>query len=122
VSGREPAGAWHPEELIAREQARNAETWEALVRLGVREGRELALEFVYETGGVDADRALAAHLRTTYAYEAVVESNGVTGETTPMAVSPAVLDAWIVTMVLAGHEHGPCAFDGWTATVSAGSE
>ena len=53
--------AWHPDEVIAREIAQNAQTWDALARLGVREGTELALEFVYETAGPAADRVLAEY-------------------------------------------------------------
>ena len=39
----------------------------------------------------------------------------------PMPVSPAALDEWVTRMVLAGHEHGGCAFDGWTATLPPGA-
>jgi nucleotide-binding universal stress UspA family protein len=120
---REPesgAGRWDPDEVIAREVAQNTQTWEALGRLGVREGTELTLEFVYETGGAAADRELAAFLRSQAGCEVEVESAGVSGKTGPMAVSPEALDEWVARMVFAGHEHGGCVFDGWTATVSAG--
>jgi nucleotide-binding universal stress UspA family protein len=112
--------AWDPAEVIAREHARNAETWDALVRLGVDDGSALALEFVYETSGEDADRALADYLQREHGYAVEVESGGVTGQTPPIPVSPTGLDAWVETMVLAGHEHGGCVFGGWTATLQAG--
>ena len=114
------ARAWHPDEVMARERARNARTWEALVRLGVREGAEIALEFAYESGGPAADRVLAEFLRQETGYRVEVEPEGITGWTPPIPVSPSSLDAWITKMVLAGHDHGGCAFDGWTATLSAG--
>jgi len=110
--------AWHPGEVIAREIAQNKQTWDALARLGVREGTELALEFVYETAGLAADRVLAEFLGGE-GYEVEIEPGGVSGQTMPMPVSPAALDDWVARMVLAGHEHGGCAFDGWTATLSA---
>jgi nucleotide-binding universal stress UspA family protein len=113
------AGRWNPDEVIAREVAQNAQTWEALGRLGVREGTELTLEFVYETGGAAADRELAEFLRGEAGCEVEVESGGVRGKTKPTPVSPAALDEWVARMVFAGHEHGGCVFDGWTATVSA---
>jgi hypothetical protein len=112
--------AWDPVEVIARECVRNAETWDALVRLGVDEGTPLALEFVYETCGSDADGTLADFLRHEHGYEVEVEPGGVTGQTPPIPVSPAGLDVWVETMVLAGREHGGCAFGGWTATLQAG--
>jgi nucleotide-binding universal stress UspA family protein len=108
---------WEPDEVIARELAQNAQTWEALVRLDVREGSELVLEFVYETAGQAADRKLAEFLRSEIAYEVHVDSAGVTGLTKPMSMSLGALDEWVRTMVLAGHVHGGCAFGGWTATV-----
>jgi nucleotide-binding universal stress UspA family protein len=115
------AGRWNPDEVIAREVAQNTQTWEALGRLGVRAGTELTLEFVYETGGPEADRELAEFLRGEAGCEVEVESGGVSGRTAPIPVSPAALDEWVARMVFAGHEHGGCIFDGWTATVSAGS-
>lgn len=122
VRDADAPGVWHPDEVIAREIAQNAHTWEALQRLGVREGDELELEFLYETGGPDADRELAEYLRRKTGYAVSVEPGGVGGLTGPMAVSPAIIDAWVTRMVLAGYENGGCAFDGWTATVSAGAE
>jgi nucleotide-binding universal stress UspA family protein len=119
---RGAAQEWHPDEVIAREVAQNRETWAALQRLGVTEGAELRLEFVYESGGEAADRELAEYLRRETGYEVRVEPGGVTGATPPTVVDPQALDDWVARMVVAGHEHGGCAFDGWTATVSAGRE
>jgi nucleotide-binding universal stress UspA family protein len=123
---RDPAGVtaqsrtWDLDEAIAREKRQNAVTWDALAGLGVREGAELGLEFAYESGGPAADRVLAEFLRNETGYEVEVEPQGVTGETPPMPVSPAALDEWVERMVRAGHSHGGCLFDGWTATLSAG--
>ncbi len=123
---RDPEGAgareWHPDEVIAREVAQNRETWEALERLGVAAGAKLRLEFVYETGGEAGDRELAGYLRRETDYDVEIETGGVTGQTRPMSVDAQALDDWVAWMVFAGHDHGGCAFDGWTATVSAGHE
>jgi nucleotide-binding universal stress UspA family protein len=108
---------WEPDEVIARELAQNAQSWEALVRLDVREGSELVLEFVYDTAGQAADRKLAEFLNSEIKYKVQVDSAGVTGLTRPMPMSLAALDEWVRTMVLAGHVHGGCSFGGWTATV-----
>jgi nucleotide-binding universal stress UspA family protein len=108
---------WQIADVIAREAARNSETWAALSRLGVTEGCALALDFVYESAGADADAALAAHLHECTDYVVVIEETGVSGRTQPMALSPDVLDVWVQEMVGRGHEHGGCMFDGWTATV-----
>jgi nucleotide-binding universal stress UspA family protein len=110
---------WRPEEVIARETAQNTRTWEMLARLGVEEGTPLVLEFLYETSGPVSDSLLAEYLRGREGYRVDVEPDGVTGQTAPLPVSPATLDAWVTEMVLAGHEHGGCAFDGWTADLSA---
>ena len=107
------------DEVLAREVAENARTWEALERLGVRDGAELTLEFAYESGGPTSDRVLAEYLRDENGYEVEVDPEGITGWTPPFPVSPAVLDEWVTRMVLAGREHGGCAFGGWTATISA---
>lgn len=121
---RDPTGSasrartWDADELIALEIAENARSWKALARLGVREGAELPLEFVYESGGPAADRVLAEFLRTDRRYEVEIAPEGITGWTLPMPLSPSALDEWVTQMVLAGREHGGCAFDGWTATIS----
>jgi nucleotide-binding universal stress UspA family protein len=70
--------------------------------------------------GPDADRVLADFLRREHGYVVGVEPGGVTGQTSPIPISPDRLDVWVETMVLAGREHGGCAFGGWTATLQAG--
>ena len=109
----------HPEELIGREIAQNAKSWAALVRLGVRNGTRLPLNFFYETGGPDADNELAEFLRRDAGYEVTIEPDGVSGRTPPMPLSSAALDAWVWTMLCASHMHGGAAFAGWTATVGS---
>ena len=114
-----PPGAFEPAEVIARQREQNAHTWAALVRLGVADGDALALEFVYESGGREADDVLASRLRAERGYHATVEAGGVTGQTPPLPAGRAGLDEWVAWMVVVGHEHG-CLFDGWTATVPSG--
>lgn len=106
-------------ELLRRHLALNAQTWGALVRLGVRDGDELALAFAYATAGPEADRELAGFLERETAYAIELEPGGVTGRTVPMPVSAAALDDWVRSMMRAGQDHGGCAFDGWTTTVQA---
>jgi nucleotide-binding universal stress UspA family protein len=124
---RDPSGSaahaepWDVDEAITRETAENAVTWEALIHLGVHDGAELRLEFVYESAGPVSDRMLAEHLHREHRYEIDIAAEGITGWTPPMRISRAVLDEWVTQMVLAGHEHGGCAFDGWTATIAAGA-
>jgi hypothetical protein len=99
------------EDLLARHRARNARTWDVLERLGVGEGAELALSFVFAGAGPAADRSLAEHLRHELGYVAEVEPDGVSGRTVPMSVSLRLLDEWVTSMLGLG------AFRGWTATV-----
>jgi hypothetical protein len=118
---RVEAGArapWHPEELVVREFAQNANTWAALQRLGVCEGSKIALDFFFQTAGPDADCELAEFLMSVTGYQVVVEPDGVSGRTPPIAVSPIALDDWARAMLYAGFEHGRCLFAGWTATIS----
>jgi hypothetical protein len=109
---------WHPEELLGREFAQNAKTWAALQGLGVREGSEIAFDFFFQTAGPDADRQLAEFISSLTGYQVVVEPDGVSGHTPPMAVSPTALDDWVRAMLYAGFEHGRCQFAGWTTTLS----
>ena len=101
-----------------REVVQNANTWAALQRLGVREGSEIALDFFFQTAGPAADHELAEFLTSLTGYQAVVEPDGVSGRTPPIAVSPSALDEWTRAMLDAGFEHGRCLFAGWTATLS----
>jgi hypothetical protein len=107
-------------ELIARERAQNSRSWAALRRLGVEEGAELPLRFCFDSAGPEADRALAEFLSREAGYHVVIEREGVSGRTPPMPLGPTALDAWVSTMVRAGHDHGGCPFSGWTATPKAG--
>ena len=116
------ARAWQPDELIERERAKSARTWEVLQRLGLDAGTEIALEFGYESGGPAADRVLAEFLRRETGYRVEVESDGITGWTAPILVSPSSVDEWVAKMVVAGHDHGGCRFNGWTATLAAGRD
>lgn len=110
--------SWHPEALVGREAARNANTWAALQRLGVQEESEIALDFFFQTAGPDADHELAEFLRSATGYQAAVEPDGVSGRTPPIPLSPIALDEWARAMLYAGFEHGHCLFAGWTATIS----
>ncbi len=105
------------EEVLAREVAQNVRTWAALTRLGVRDGTELRLDFFYETTGAEADQELADFLEQE-GYEVTIEADGIKGRTRPMALSPARLDDWVLTMLCAGNIYGGCSFAGWTATVA----
>ena len=114
----EPLGAgWRRDEVIARERPQTAAAWQALTRLGVAPGTALALEFVYESGGMTGDRLLAEFLQSECGYEVKLEPEGVSGQTPAMALNPDVLDEWVGQMVVAGHGHGGCAFDGFTVTL-----
>src|SRR5262249_32496781 len=106
----------HPGELD-RHRAQSARTWAVLERLGVEEGAELALEFFFESGGLEADRELAGYLQGICGYRVEIEPGGVSGQTHPMRVGPGPLDRWVTSMLDAGAEHGGCAFRGWTATI-----
>lgn len=108
-------------EVIARHLERNEQTWNALVRLGVGVGTQLELAFAYGTAGSEADRELARFLQRETEYTIAIEPQGVAGATPPMAASPAALGEWVKRMVLAGHEHGGCVFDGWTTRVATRS-
>jgi hypothetical protein len=87
-------------------------------RLGIEEGAEVALDFFYETAGPESDAQLATYLRDEAGYAVMLEPGGIKGRTTPMPVSLALLDDWVLSMLQAGCDHGACAFAGWTATVS----
>lgn len=117
--GSSAAPSWELDEVIARELAQNAQTWEALERLGVAEGSPLEVEFCYESAGPAADGKLAAFLRGEGGCTVEVEADGVTGEARLPEATRELLDEWVRKMVVAGYEHGGCMFDGWTATVPA---
>ena len=109
AAGRSAASLRAPhQDLLAKHLAQNARTWAVLERLGVRDGAELSLAFAFDGGGA----ALAHRLEDELGYTAEVDTDGVSGCTTPMPVSPRALDDWVGSMLRLG------AFSGWTATVS----
>jgi hypothetical protein len=110
----------HPDEVISGEIAQNAKSWAALRRLGVRDGDELPLVFHFETAGAQADSDLAEFLRSEAGYEIVIERDGLTGWTPPIALGRAALDDWVRKLLYASYAHGGCVFAGWTATVAVG--
>ncbi|SRR6266545_1702079 len=110
---------WKPEELVAAMVGRNAQLWIALTKAGVTEAMELRLDFFYDSAGEASDAELAAFLESETDYEVLRTSKqyGVTGSTQPTTVTRQKLDEWVEWMVLAGHEHGQCKFDGWGAPI-----
>jgi hypothetical protein len=111
-----------PDEVISDELAQNARSWEALRRLGVRPGAKLPLVFLFETAGPEADRELAQFLRRQAGYRVVIDEDGLTGWTPPLALDRPALDDWVRMMLYAGYEHGGCGFSGWTAIVDCSCE
>jgi hypothetical protein len=107
-----------PDEVLARELRRNAETLAILRRLGVEESEMLPLSFVFESGGPDADAALALFLANEAGYEITVEPEGVSGRSKPIEMSSDKLDDWVGAMLRVGSWCGGCAFGGWTVAIS----
>ena len=107
------------QDVLARQLAMNAQTWEALQRYGVDESTELVLDFFYVAPSEHAAWELAAFLKAQTDYTIMVSTGpyGVKGSTQPTAVSLEILDEWVDWMVSAGAEHGECEFDGWGAQV-----
>jgi hypothetical protein len=110
-----------PDEVVARELRRNDETLAVLRRLGVGESETLRVSFVFETGGPQADRELAAFLANEAGYEVSVDPEGVSGRTKPIEMSSAALELWVRAMLRAGNWCGGCAFGGWTVAVCRGA-
>jgi hypothetical protein len=108
---------WDPEDVLARQLAMNQQTWTALQAHGVTEETELRLDFTYKATGLDKADELGGFLRVETDYEVRTDDTSVSGTTQATAVSPGVLDQWVTWMVLAGHEHGRCEFDGWGTAV-----
>jgi hypothetical protein len=113
-----PHVTWDFEAELERELAKNASTWKALERLGVRTGQELPLHFYFESAGKRADRELAGFLRGELGYDAEADADGVNGRTPALALSPELLDEWVYEMFVAGYERAGCRFAGWSATVT----
>jgi hypothetical protein len=116
VAAAEPQG-----EIVARELRRNDETLAILRRLGVAESEMLPLSFVFESGGAEADRELAAFLAGEAGYDVVVEPEGVSGRTKPIEMSADALEHWVRAMLRAGYWCGGCAFGGWTVALRRGA-
>jgi hypothetical protein len=108
---------WQPEDVIAELLVINEDTWGALERLGVTEQTHLRLHFDYAGDDEAANAQLADYLRGETDYEVQAVEDGVTGSTQPRTVNLESLNEWVRWMVLAGHEHGGCKFDGWDSTV-----
>jgi hypothetical protein len=114
-------GVEQPDEVVARELRRNEETLAVLRRLGVGETEMLPLSFVFETGGAEADKELAAFLAKDAGYEVWVDPEGVSGRTKPMEMTSGALELWVRAMIRTGSWCGGCAFGGWTVAVSRGA-
>jgi len=108
----------------------NPERLAELQRQGVDEDTPVRLEFFYLAPDEPEARSLVAFLRqqTDYQVQAFERREGmdrnspwlVVGMTQPTPVSLGLLHDWAQWMVAAGVEHGPCAFDGWSAQAPEG--
>ncbi|MGI8730943.1 MAG: ribonuclease E inhibitor RraB [Solirubrobacteraceae bacterium] len=112
------------ERLLSAHLEVNPKSWAALTARGVDEETLLQLDFEYTAPGENEVRSLLRHLRSATDYEfqggARDKKDGerqwmVIGTTTPMTLSPAVLDEWVTRMTEYGRDHGPAEFDGWGA-------
>jgi hypothetical protein len=108
---------WDVDEVLALQLSMTSDTWEALQRHGVTAQTELRLDFFYEAPGATEAADLASFLHAETDYDVESDAQSVTGTTQPTTVSAEILDQWVRWMVLAGAEHGRCAFDGWGAQV-----
>src|SRR5580765_1851438 len=113
-----PHVAWDVDAELERGLAKNAASWRALERLGVRAGEERPLDFYFESAGALADRRLVDFLRVELGYDAEADGDGVSGRAPARALSPETLDRWVYEMLLAGYQCGGCRFAGWSVTVS----
>ena len=106
-----------PADIVAHQRAMNRDTWAALQENGVTDGMQLRLDFFYVAPRRGASDELAGFLRAETDYDVRADDTSVSGSTKPTTVSPRMLDDWVEWMVLAGHEHGRCEFDGWGAAI-----
>ena len=104
---------WSSEDVIAKQQAMNTQTWAVLRERGVTEASELHLDFAYDAPSLAAAEQLAAFLRAETDYDVNADAGSVTGTTRSTTLSQTILDEWVEWMVLAGYENGRCKFDGW---------
>jgi hypothetical protein len=110
--------------ILAKQLAMNRETWTALQRHSVTEETQLRLEFSFNAPSRQAADGLCSLLQEQTDYDAKVQSDGsflrrswrVEGRTKNTAVSPTILDRWVMWMVSDGKERF-CAFDGWGTSV-----
>jgi Regulator of ribonuclease activity B len=108
------------EYILAKHLAMNRQTWAVLLRHGVTEQSKLRLDFSYSTRSRQAAEGLRSLLEEQTDYELRVESDGsflrrrwrVEGTTQKTAISPKILDQWVIWMVNVGRECS-CEFDGW---------
>ena len=107
-----PHVPWDVDEVLERELAKNVSTWKALDRLGVRSGKELPIDFYFESAGALADRRLADFIRAELGYDAEADADGVNGRTPALALGPEMLDRWVYEMFLAGFQCGGCRSPG----------
>jgi hypothetical protein len=107
---------WTPAEVVAQQQAMNAQTWATLQQHEVTEATELRLDFAYDAPSGAAAEQLAEFLRAETDYDVNADKGSVTG-TQLTTLSPTILHD-VKWMVLAGYENGGCKFDGWGAAVS----
>ena len=116
--------ATHHDAILAKQLAMNLETWTALERLGLTEQSQVRLDFSYNARTKKAAEALRDLLIDQTDYDVRVESDGsflnrkwrVEGTTQKTAISPTILDQWVIWMVAAGQET-ECDFDGWGTAV-----
>jgi len=114
----------HYEQLLATQLTMTRQTWAVLQQHGVTEQSQLRLDFSYNAPSKEAAESLVALIQDQTDYDVRVESSGsflrrkwrVEGTTQPTAVSPEILDQWVVWMVTAGKER-VCDFDGWGTPV-----
>jgi regulator of RNase E activity RraB len=103
--------------------AMNAETWQTLLRNGLKPDTELQLDFLFRSPDEKRAEGLK-ELLEEYDYEVEVSegetsSEGewlVSGKTIPTALSLEKLDQWVEWMVAAGKEYDS-EFDGWGTSV-----
>ena len=107
---------WY-EQLLAAQLQTNADAWAQLLEQGLDEDKLVRLGFTYLSPGRDEAEQLTNFLvgETDYDVEARGRNDDwfVFGVTQPTAISRALLDQWVTSMIAAGAAEGPCAFDGW---------
>ena len=118
---------WY-EQLLELQLEANPALWAQLQEQGADEQTPLRIAFVYLAPGEEEAVRLADFLRAETDYEVKAHSQRegrrkqpdwyVAGTTQPTAVSAETIDAWVEWMIAAGAGEGPCAFDGWAASIA----